>query len=213
MTKRYIQTSIFIFFILLCLAFSTYSAQAATLAAPPQIPSFFSFEKSVFNGMASQVRGVYIPDLFALPIEQQPAGSPLFVSQQPGVLTDFKSIHNEGSVGLLAHNYLAGRDFASIRPNQEAILIYGDGHVENFIVTRIYRFQALSPNSTKSDFIDLETGAKLSSDQVYAKVYTGPRHLTFQTCIYQQKDPSWGRLFVIAEPYNPIGRANMSWYR
>jgi hypothetical protein len=210
MKKLFLHTSIILVFSLLCLSFSTQAALAAAPAAA--MPAFFSFEKSVFNGQAGLVRGVYLPDLFALPIEQQPAGNPLFVSQQPGVLTDFNSIHQEGSIGLLAHNYLAGRDFASIKPNQEAILIYGDGRVENFIVTRIYRFQALSPNNPHSDFIDLETGAKLSAAQVYAKVYTGPRHLTFQTCIYQQKDPSWGRLFVIAEPFNPIGRANMSWY-
>ena len=211
MKKQFVQTFIFTVFSLLCLVFSANSALAATTGSA--IPAFLAFEKSVMNGQAGLVRGVYIPELFALPIQQQPSSNPLFVSEEPGVLTDFKTAHDQGSVGLLAHNYLAGRDFASIKPGQEAILVYGDGKLENFVVTHIYRFQALSPSSPHSDFIDLETGEKLTFDQVFTKVYAGPRHLTFQPSIYQQKDPSWGRLFVIAEPITPRSYANLSWYR
>ena len=137
MKKQFVQTFIFTVFSLLCLVFSANSALAATTGSA--IPAFLAFEKSVMNGQAGLVRGVYIPELFALPIQQQPSSNPLFVSEEPGVLTDFKTAHDQGSVGLLAHNYLAGRDFASIKPGQEAILVYGDGKLENFVVTHIYQ--------------------------------------------------------------------------
>jgi hypothetical protein len=82
-------------------------------------------------------------------------------------------------------------------------LIYGDGRTETFIVRRFLRYQALSPDSVKSDFVDLETGEFLTTSQLFLKVYNRPGDLVLQTCIYAEGDTSWGRLFIIAE-HEPI---------
>ena len=69
-----------------------------------------------------------------------------------------------------------------------------------FTVTNIYRFQALDPTKSASDFVDLDTGQRYSGRLLFNRMYGGARHLIFQTCIYANGDLNWGRLFVLAEP-------------
>lgn len=111
-----------------------------------------------------------------------------------------------GTVGLLAHNYLAGASFQSIERGDEIILIYGDGRTQTFLVEDIQRYQALQPFSPYSNFRDLDTDAVLTAEQLFNKVYRGDFHLTLQTCIEHEGNLSWGRLFIIAKPFNPLKR-------
>jgi hypothetical protein len=104
------------------------------------------------------------------------------------------------NVGLLAHNYLAGQYFTQLKIGQIIRVVYGDGKIENFIVTEIARYQAISPNSPYSDFTNLATGERSNVESVFKKAYAGPHHLTLQTCIAKDNELSWGRLFIIAEP-------------
>ncbi len=69
-----------------------------------------------------------------------------------------------------------------------------------FVVTEILRYQALDPNSTSSNFLDLETNRLLSARDLFAKVYKRRGQVIFQTCIASAEEPSWGRLFIISEP-------------
>ena len=104
------------------------------------------------------------------------------------------------NVGLLAHNTLSGRFFSGLAIGQEVRLIYGSGKVEYFIVTEILRYQALQPASPYSDFRDLHGGGLISAGELFKRVYTGERHVTFQTCIEAEGNLSWGRLFILAKP-------------
>ncbi len=164
------------------------------------LPGFAEFSESVQNGNANILRGVYVPETFALPIVQQPSNSAGYVSSKDGELTQFHMVSNYGNVGLLAHNHLSGNLFSDITVGQEVRLVYGDGSVEYFVVTEVLRYQALQPNSPWSNFRDIDTDAKLSAEQMFKRVYFGDRHVTFQTCIEQNGELSWGRLFVIAVP-------------
>jgi hypothetical protein len=161
---------------------------------------------SVRNGQSGVLRGVYAPWLFALPVVQQPLNDPGFVSPVSEVVTDFRDVKGAGNIGLLAHNYLAGKYFPLLQIGQEIRTVNGDGAVEYFHVTQILRYQALDSGNAFSDFIDLQTGQRLSAAALFEKVYMGARHLTFQTCIDENGDASWGRLFVIAEPFTPAGK-------
>jgi hypothetical protein len=105
-----------------------------------------------------------------------------------------------GNVGLLAHRDFSGQYFFELMPGMMIQLIYGDGHIETFQVTQVYQYQATEPYSVYSDFIDLATLEYLTASALFTKVYMGSRHVTFQTCISQNGNSSWGRLFVIAEP-------------
>jgi hypothetical protein len=143
---------------------------------------------------------VYVPNVLALPVIQQPSGDDGYVSNKDDQTTQFAMASQFGSVGLLAHNYLSGRFFSELAVGQEVRLVYGNGRVEYFVITEILRYQALEPNSQLSSFRSLDHSEILSAEQMFKRVYAGERHVTFQTCIAANGTVSWGRLFVVAEP-------------
>ncbi|MBI5842918.1 MAG: hypothetical protein HZB19_22730 [Chloroflexi bacterium] len=170
----------------------------------PSLPDFISFKQSVMDGQKDILRGVYVPETLAMPIVQQPTGNPGFVSTTDDQLTQFSMAAEVGNVGLLAHNYLAGKSFSNLSIGQEVSLIYGDGRVEYFVINRIVRYQTFSPYSPYSEFRDLETGLTITAEELFRQVYRGDRHVTFQTCIEAEGNSSWGRLFVIATPKETV---------
>lgn len=164
------------------------------------LPNFSNFSTSVQNGRADHVRGVYVPNVFALPVTQQPSGSPGFVSSEADLVTQFRMVNSYGNVGLLAHNYRAGQEFFNLEVGDDVRLVHGDGTVEYFVVSEILSYQALQPNSPYSSFRNLQDDQVLSVEQMFKRVFMGDRHITFQTCIANGGELSWGRLFVIAIP-------------
>ena len=177
---------------------------AADLASPSvvtQMPMLSSFTSTVANQNADQLVGVYVPGLFALPVLQQPAGQGAYVSTEEETITQFSLATKYQAIGLLAHNYLSGEEFFKLKPNQYVILVFGDGSMDYYRISAAESFQALTPNSPYSDFVDLADPAqtRLSSTQLFKRVYTTPNSVVFQTCIKAFGDPSWGRLFVTAE--------------
>ena len=159
-----------------------------------------AFIQSIMNGESSQVRGVYIPGIFALPVVEQPETNPVFVSEEDGYLTLYRSAAKYGVTGLLAHNYLSGARFFEIAHGAQVNVIYGDGASRAYRVEAIRRFQKIEPSNLSSDLIDLNTGTRLTAAQVFDQVYRGANHVTFQTCLEKEGNLSWGLLFVIASP-------------
>lgn len=164
------------------------------------LPDFTDFAQPVGDSDANTLSGVYVPDVLALPVIQQPPGDAGYVSNKDDQATQFAMASQFGSVGLLAHNYLSGRFFSELTVGQEVRLVYGNGIVEYFVITEILRYQALEPNSELSSFRNLDRSEVLSADQMFKRVYAGERHVTFQTCIEANGTVSWGRLFVVAKP-------------
>jgi len=164
------------------------------------LPTFSDFSKSVQNGQADVLRGVYASNVLALPIIQQPSDNAGYVSSNDGEATQFRMASQFGNVGLLAHNHLSGKAFSGLAVGQEIRLIYGDGRVEYFVVNEVLKYQALQPNSPYSSFKNLDKNETLTAEQMFKRVYFGDRHITFQTCINAEGNLSWGRLFVIAIP-------------
>jgi hypothetical protein len=162
--------------------------------------SFAEFSKSVQNGEADVLRGVYVPAVLALPVVQQPANKPYYVSNRDGQITQFSIASQYGNTGLLAHNTLSGRLFSQFAIGQEVRLVYGDGKVEDFVITQSLRFQALQPESVSSSFQNLDKIETLTAGQMFNRAYTGESRVVFQNCIAAEGNPSWGRLFVIAVP-------------
>jgi hypothetical protein len=146
------------------------------------------------------ISSVFVPNVFFYPVVQQPVNNTGYVSPLEDLITEFALPQKYGSIGLLAHNDLAGDSFDELSIGQKIYLIYEDGGVNRYAVSQIYRFRALEPNDTRSQFEDLSTGEVLTARQVFLRMYTGAAHLTFQTCIDANGEKSWGRLFVIAEP-------------
>ena len=168
----------------------------------PDLPGLDAFIEQVRNGQSGQLRCVYISGILAAPVVQQPNGMNGFVSPRQNVLTQFGLASKQGSTGLLAHNYLAGKAFGLLQPGQEIELIDGSGKISTFIVTDILRYQAVEPRNSLSTFIDLKNFTSISTADLFVKIYSQPGTLILQTCIQAENDPSWGRLFVIAQSVN-----------
>lgn len=184
---------------LLACAF-VFPQQASALTETEALPALPEFVQTVKDGNPNALRGIYVSGAMAFPIVQQPMGYPGYVSESADTVTQFSIASEVGNIGLLAHNYLAGADFFQLAPGTVITLVYGDGHTQNFVVATIERYQALSPFSPYSDFRNLETESILTAEQLFNQVYRGDFHLTLQTCIENEGNSSWGRLFILATP-------------
>lgn len=159
-----------------------------------------SFIQSVSSGQKNVVTGIYADNALALGINQQPSGSPEYITSSNGQVTQFGLASAYGSLGLLAHNYLSGNDFFQLTDGQILTLVYGDGHTEAYKIQTINSFQALQPNSAYSDFIDLDSGDHLSASKLFNRMYNQDDTLVLQTCISNEGISTWGRLFIVATP-------------
>lgn len=159
------------------------------------------FIASVANGNGNTLVGIYIPGVMAMPVGQQPAGNAGFVTREANQVTQFGIANQFGTVGLLAHNDLAGAQFSNISLEQYAILVYGDGHLEYYVIDQIQKYQALSPTSPYSDFVNLDgTDERLTATDLFNRIYAPGDRLVLQTCIAGEGNPSWGRMFIVATP-------------
>lgn len=174
--------------------------QAFAMGSASPVPSLPSFIDSIKDGDANTLRGVYVEGLFAFPIIQQPYGYPGYVSQNDGEVTQFSMASEVGNLGLLAHNTLAGATFSQLKTGDTIILVYGDGHTQGFVVEGTQQYKATDPLSPYSHFKDLSSDTTLSALDLFNKIYRGDYHLTLQTCIENEGNLSWGRLFITAKP-------------
>jgi hypothetical protein len=187
--------------------------RAETTGEQVFLPALADFAASLANPNASpsQVTGVYVEGVMALPVVQQPANQPGYVSSTAETITQFAAASNYGSTGLLAHNHLAGKHFFSITTGSILTVVYGDGQTRYYKVASVNQYQALSPNSPYSQFINLmQPDVVLSSSDLFYQTYGLGDVLILQTCIAKGNEPSWGRLFIIAEPYENHTLAKVS---
>jgi hypothetical protein len=165
------------------------------------LPSLRDFSTNVKNGWTGVPTGVFVPGVMALPVLQQPANNAGYVSSQPDTLTQFRMANKYNSTGILAHDYLAGVRFSQLKIGQEVAVINGDGIMRFYRIYDIQRYQALSPTSPYSVFVDLSNNTRISAETLFYRTYgLGKNTLVFQTCISTDKVNSWGRLFVLAKP-------------
>jgi hypothetical protein len=166
----------------------------------PDLPDPQSFIASLYNGQSDVIRGVFIEDILALPVVQQPENNINYVSDRLGGLTQFQMAAEFGVTGLLAHNNLSGKDFFMLQPDQEVWVIYGDKAVRKYSVSEIDTFQKLELFSPQSDYLDLSTNIKMSTSEMFRRFYRGEHRLIFQTCLEKDGLLNWGLLFVTATP-------------
>lgn len=157
---------------------------------------FEEFVATLKKSDSSQLVGVYVKNILAFPVVQQ--ASTYSVSSKPDTVTQFGLAGKYGSIGLLAHNFLAGSKFKKLVADTEIILIFGDGSLKKYKVHTIKKYQALSPADNFSNFINLDKpGITLTSDNVVNDTF-GAGDLVLQTCIEEKGILAWGRLFIIA---------------
>lgn len=168
------------------------------------IPGLNDFARSVQNNVPDQIQGIYAQGGIAFPVVQQPISNAGYVSDAPDTVTEFQLAAQYNSIGMLAHDYLAGASFSKLQPGNILALVYGDGSLKYFRVYEVQRYQALTPTSPYSKFVDLSDQVNFTTDQLFYRTYgLGNSTLVLQTCISTSSIPSWGRLFVLARPVEP----------
>jgi hypothetical protein len=174
-------------------------ANEQAVAVAEAAPGFDSFVASVVGGNAARIAGIYVDGVLALAVTGQ-GGDAAYVSGNANEATQFGLAAQYGSNAFLAHNYLAGADFFKLSTGQVITLVYGDGSSKDFRIQEIGRYQALQPNSTQSNFVDLDGGENLSATDLFHTIYNSDHPVVLQTCIENEGISTWGRLFVIAVP-------------
>jgi hypothetical protein len=147
------------------------------------------------------INGVYFGNNRYLRVVDQPPGNPAYVSDISKTATNFQLAARHGNIGLIAHNYLGGRIFHDLKIGDKIYVMDGYRKVKRYRVQETLRYQAIDPRSTRSDFINLENNEVCSTNEVFKRVYTGRHRLVLQTCIKKGRNEEWGRLFIIAKPF------------
>ena len=169
---------------------------ASPVHAAASASSLEAFTASLTKSDSSQLVGVFVKDVMAVTVVQQSSAS--YVSTKSGTVTQFGLASQHGSIGLLAHNYLAGANFSKLSAGTEIVLVYGDGSTKKFKVSGVKKYQALNPSDPYSNFINLDSpDATITSTDVFNQTY-GSGGLVLQTCISKNGNSSWGRLFIMA---------------
>jgi len=144
---------------------------------------------------------LYLDEEVALSIADQPNNNIGYVSNIPGVITRFRQAEKQGSIGLIAHNYLAGEKFFNLGVGDFLTLASNNEKTnQRYEIIEIKEFQALDPRSIHSKFRNLDTEEIISAHNLSQSIYGLEDHLILQTCIENDGDTEWGRLFVIAKP-------------
>ncbi|HUN22984.1 MAG TPA: hypothetical protein PK299_07650 [Anaerolineales bacterium] len=178
------------------------SETASPSAEPNNNSDLLSFVEDAKIG-SPELTGLYIEDLLSMPIIQQENQQPNWVSGSFNTVTQYYYASLTNTIGILAHNYLAGAYFYEITENQTISIVDGLGNIQSFRVVELKRYQALSPNSPETNLMDLETGEVFEAYEIYIKYYVsqpGETKLVLQTCIENNGNGSWGRYFVVAVP-------------
>jgi hypothetical protein len=141
--------------------------------------------------------GVFAPNAFAAPVVQQPSNDPVYVSTAEDKITQFRRAQQAGTIGLLAHNYLAGQHFFELSEGEKLYTVNWDGSYQAYQVYAIEDYQAL----TLYSFRDVETEKNIDQYSLFDHIYRGDGDkLVLQTCIKKDSDLSWGRRFILAMP-------------
>ena len=155
---------------------------------------FFLLLESIFTPIGVIIEGIEYE------IVQQPLNNNSWVSLEENIITQFRLVNNYNSIGLLAHNNLAGSNFINL---DIITLIDIEGNRRYYKVIEIREYKALSPLSVYSNFINLENNERLTARELFLEVYSIPNRLVLQTSI---SNDSWGRRFII---FKRIYRSNM----
>lgn len=190
------------FFYTLVFFIAVYPQPVIVHSPPPPKFTRKLFYKKIATPPMALAEWVEVSDVFSLPIVQQPKDNPVYVSSKRGIITQFQQATQNGITGLLAHNFLSGKEFYKIKIGQEISIRYSDQIVRNYRISSIYHYQKLDPSNMFSNYIDLHTNKEQSTEEVFDRFYRGHHHLTLQTCLEKEGRLDWGLMFIVAQPIN-----------
>lgn len=145
------------------------------------------------NNSAQTITRVSVPGRFSYSVQQIGNAVP----NQANIVGQYEFAKQNGNIGLIAHNYLAGSSFGWINYGDEVRVTTTSGSVEYYVVYNIMKFKATDANNFSKPFIDQNTGQTISAKEVFDKAYKSGM-VTFQTCISGGGSSTWGILIIQA---------------
>lgn len=153
---------------------------------------------------AKKINSIAVEGRFSFSVVEQPYNNAGFVSSKENTVTRFRMADRYGSTGFLAHNYLAGAEFLSMKVGDRIDLMIENEGRQSFWVFSVRKFQATSPWSAYSDFVDLESGQVYSASELFMNFYGQDDLVVLQTCLEKDGNKSWGRIFILAYPTTAV---------
>lgn len=171
------------------------AAPPAGEAADQRLAEFIEAVKSPKR--EGLITGLYAPDVLAYSVVQQPSSNSIFVSTEEDQVTQFRRAARSGSIGMLAHNYLAGKSFYKLELGARLYVIQWDGSYQAYEVYAIEDYQAL----TLTTFRTVGEGKFFDQYALFNRIYKADNdRLVLQTCLEKGGNLSWGRRFILARP-------------
>lgn len=158
---------------------------------------FLDFVETVRDeNRAKQAVGLFLNAERHFPIVEQPADDDGYVSSND--VTHFRLADRKGSLTLMAHNPAGdGRYFYELTQGQEVVVVKGNGSYDRYQISELRIFQALDPDSARSDFREENSDEVLTASQLFNLIYK-KGYLTIQTCVERDGNIAWGRAFWLA---------------
>lgn len=163
---------------------------------------FLQLMSGVEERFGEATAALYVPDLFGFPILPQPEGEHGFVSAKADRVTQFGLAARHGVVGILAHNYLAGKDFYRLQLGQQLWIAASRHKVQLYQVIQIEAFQKIMRPGQPDRYVELSNDRVWSVAELFARYYTGRPHVVLQTCLEKNGRLDWGLTFIVAAPAN-----------
>ncbi len=172
-------------------------ASLLTAARPAALPLTGSPDATIAAAPAAKnkltVTKVEAPGVFTFTVQQSGNSVP----SAAGVVGQYAEASKRGSIGLLAHNYLAGGSFSALKNGQKIIVTFSDGSTKTYVVYNTLTYQATDPNDFSQPFLNSK-GKKMTAREVFSQAYKS-NLVVFQTCIYKDGHSSWGVMFIQAK--------------
>lgn len=131
------------------------------------------------NGPRAILESLERPGIWSLELRGQ-AGDLEHVTGQPGQATIFEEAQGWGTLGILAHDYLAGGLFYDLDPGAVLWIRSRTGAQLNthlYQIERVYIFERLGP-----DIYQDQTGQRYRELDIYNLAYRSGSPVTLQTC-------------------------------
>jgi len=149
------------------------------------IPSLEEFRRSVMNGNANQLTGIWVEDILAFKVSP---GTHSYAPSTRNTASVYSWADDHGVTALLIHNYLGGTLLYQLNAGMYIAVVYGNGGVDWYLSRggTWYEARNYSPSGFKGPFRIWSCGDcdfDISVQDIRWRHYAGTPHLAFQTCV------------------------------
>ena len=164
-----------------------------------EIPNLEDFRRSVTNGRADQLTGLWVEGVLAFKVLP---GTSNTAPSTKDTVSIYNWAEDHGVTGFLIHDYLGGTRLYHLNPGVRIAAIYGNGGVDRYVSRggTWYESKTYTSRGFKGPFriwSCVDCSFDVTVQDIRWRHYTGAHRLAFQTCVTAE-----GRIgLMIVEAY------------